>query len=103
MKFVFSGWNRIVVLHEHNVEPVFRNEDGHFQLDKEGPIKWHSASIAYGKLKELELGGNFLVEMRFELVELKNWIERFVDEQPEAALKLLTEMQGKAVKAVLNK
>lgn len=96
MKVVFRGWQRTVFPHECNVVPV-RRTGGEYRAaqDKEGPIKWHSATVAYGRLDDLGLNGRFLIEMEFDLVELKNWIERFVDEQPKVALKLLTEMQGR--------
>jgi hypothetical protein len=103
MKVVFRGWRREVKPHIRNIVPVSYSGTKYRAGTAEAPLKWHSALTAYGRLDDLGLSGRFLVEMKFDLSEMKNWIERLVDEQPETALRLLTEMQGKAVKAVLGK
>lgn len=102
MKVLFRGWRREVKPHSRKVIPVSCSGEKYRAGADDAPIKWHSATTAYGRLDDLGLSGRFLIEMEFELTELRNWIARLVDEQPETALKLLTEMQGKAVKAVLE-
>jgi hypothetical protein len=43
------------------------------------------------------------VEFTFEHAELRNWLSQFVRTKPEAAVRLLAEMQGEAILALARR
>ena len=104
MKLQFRGWRREVTVHNHSVTPVRSHSGGYDPTgEPDDPLVWSSASKAYGKVKDLALSGSFLVELTFDQEELRNWLRQFVASKPEAAIKLLSEMQGEALIALMRK
>lgn len=104
MKLIFEGWDKVKVgPHEHVVTPLSL-VDGKLAPDKTpGPITWTGPLEASGRVTGLGLSGNFLVEFNFEPEELKNWLKEYVKAEPEAALRLLAEMQAEAILALTQK
>ena len=89
MKFIFRGWRREVVQHEHSAFPVEMNMlDGQLSSGEKGtPIKWHSETQARARINGLALSGDFLVEIKFETEELQNWIRQCIHSNPENTIK----------------
>jgi hypothetical protein len=97
MKLTFRGWKRQMKSHERRLAPVeFKGKHYHAK-DIGAPLVWDSKMHAIGKINSLGLSGSFLVEFRFEQAELRSWLLRFAEEEPEAAVRLLAEIQGEAV------
>lgn len=102
MKLQFRGWRRQVTAHNHEVVPVTCS--GNYQAGEFGdPLTWNSALDAFGKVDDLALSGSFLVQFSFEQDELRNWLQTFVQSKPEAAIRLLAEMQGEAILALAQR
>lgn len=102
MKLTFRGWKREVTVHKRDVTPVEMWSGLRYRSDvKGGPLQWNTSTRAYGRVDDLGLTGSFLVEFSFDHLELKNWIEKFVEESPEEAARLLAEMQVKAVESII--
>lgn len=98
MKLGFRGWHREVFEHEHVVKPVtYKKQDNLFKPGKGGePLIWDKAFRAYGKVDDLGLTGSFLVQIDFEESELRTWLTKYIRSKPQAATRLLAEMQGEA-------
>jgi len=95
MKMIFRGRRREAYRHEHPITP------GRCGSAIPGdPLVWQSATKAYGRIDEVRLSGNFHVQLNFEEAELRNWILVYVEERPEEALKLISEMQAAAIIAL---
>lgn len=90
MKLTFRGQSRVVYIHEHPVTPRGSVRAG-------APIQWSSASVASGRVKGLGLSGNFWVEFQFEEEELRNWLQKYIEESPVKGLKLVSEMHTCAI------
>ncbi len=104
MKLQFRGWRREMTVHNHSVIPVKPTADGfNTSGEPDDPLVWTSASQAFGKLSDIGLSGSFLIEFTFEQEELRNWLREFVNSKPEAAIKLLSEMQGEALISLMRK
>lgn len=103
MKLVFRGWRREVTEHNRSVIPVTHANNVYSPGETDDPLTWTSALQAFGKINDLALTGSFLVEFSFEQEELRNWLRQFVMSKPEAAIKLLAEMQGEAFLALVRK
>ncbi len=92
MKLTFRGQSRVVYVHEHPVTP------GSYGRGRSGaPIEWSSATMARGRVKGLGLSGDFRIEFQFDEAELRNWLEKYIEEYPANGLKLVSEMQTKAI------
>lgn len=98
MKMKFRGWKREVKPHPHNISKVVENAKDYSAVS--GPISWHGPMAARGQIKNVSLTGNFLVEIEFVPEELRNWLSEYVKSEPEAALRLLSEMQTEAIIAL---
>lgn len=98
MRMRFRGWKREVKPHLHNIGQVIEKEDNYAAAS--GPISWHGPMAARGQIKNVSLTGNFLVEIDFVPEELRNWLSEYVKSEPEAALRLLSEMQTEAIIAL---
>jgi hypothetical protein len=103
MKLLFRGWKREVKEHNHGVIPVTLAKNSYNPGEIDDPLIWNTALQALGKVDDLALNGSFLVEFNFEQEELRHWLRQFVLAKPEAAVKLLAEMQGEAVLALARK
>jgi hypothetical protein len=103
MKLLFRGWRREVNEHNHSVIPVTHANNEYSPGKTDDPLTWISSLQAFGKINDLALSGSFLVEFNFEQEELRNWLRQFVMSKPEAAVRLLAEMQGEAVLALVRK
>lgn len=101
MKMTFEGWGRAVYTHPHKVRPMVggsRNKVG--KIDE--PLEWSSALRASGKVQGLSLGGDFKVTFDFDEAELRNWLLAYLVDEPEAAIRLLAEMQAEAQISLVN-
>jgi hypothetical protein len=94
MKLQFRGWKREVTDHDHDVTPVTCSDKSFHPGEVDDPLTWNSALEAFGKVENLALNGSFLVRFTFEQAELQNWLRKFVQAKPEAAVRLLAEMQA---------
>ena len=103
MKLHFRGWKREVFEHHHSVIPVAHKNNMFTPGETDDPLTCDSALHAFGKVEGLGLSGAFLVQFEFEQDELKDWLRQFVKAKPEAAIRLLSEMQGKAILALAKK
>jgi hypothetical protein len=105
MKLQFRGWKREITVHDHSVSPVTYSvaKDLYTAGEPDDPLMWASSSQAFGYVKDLALNGAFLVEFTFDQEELRNWLRQFVNSKPEAAIKILSEMQGEALIALMRK
>ncbi|RZO85350.1 MAG: hypothetical protein EVA58_04890 [Kiritimatiellaceae bacterium] len=97
MKIKFRGWKREVYPHNHVACPVELKKSLFSQGKSGEPIKWASASKAFAKIDSLSLTGDFLLEMEFSADELRSWLSQYVQEKPEAAIRLLSEMKSEAI------
>lgn len=100
MKLLFRGWKREVTEHDHGVTPVTREGNKYTPGEPDDPLAWYSALVAYGKVSDLALNGSFLVEFSFDQEELRHWLRQFATSKPEAAVRLLSEMQAEAILAL---
>jgi hypothetical protein len=100
MKMRFEGWQRQVIAHNHDVIPVTLSNSKFIPGEADDPLTWHAALGAFGKVNDLALSGSFLVTFTFSQEELRNWLQQFVQHKPEAAVRLLAEMQGEAIIAL---
>jgi hypothetical protein len=105
MNVHFRGWKREVKPHIHPVTPVKKLLSGSYRTegDESQPLNWRTPLQALGKVEDLALTGAFLVEFNFTEEELKNWLKKYVEAEPEAALRLLMKMQAEATIALANK
>ncbi|QKK98379.1 hypothetical protein GEV38_21495 [Pseudomonas sp. 13159349] len=99
MKLTLRGWGRETTQHHHLVKPV-ANETKGYHPKAQGPIFWHDAVTAYGKIEKAALSGSFLVEMKFEDIELENWLTQFAKLKPEEALRMISRAQAEAIIAL---
>ena len=56
-----------------------------------------------GRINGLGLNGDFLIELELKPEELRNWLTMYVQEQPEDAFKLLSELKAEALIQLLQK
>ena len=101
MKVTFEGWDRVEYLHEHPVTPVA----GHKRIcgKKGDPIQLVSATRAHGRIGKLGLSGDFRVTFDFDPEELRNWLRKYIQFEPEAGARLISEMQGEVFIRLLQK
>ncbi len=100
MKMLFKGWKREVMDHDHDVIPVKVSNNTYYPGEIDEPLTWHGPLHAFGKISDIALNGSFLVTFTFEQKELRNWLREFVKAKPEAAVRVLAEMQGEAILAL---
>jgi hypothetical protein len=93
MKIIFEGLNRYVLTHRHTIHPYIKNSD---------TMVWESSTKAYGMIFGLRLNGDFKLRIDFQEDELKNWLEKFVEEEPEKGLRLISDIQYKTIKKLLT-
>jgi hypothetical protein len=104
MKIAFTGWGHNSKEHFHPVRAVTRAEGGGYHAGTDGdPVKWNGPRHVCGQVKDLQLNGAYLVEVAFEQQELRSWLERYIDEDPAAAVRLFAEMQAAALLAAATK
>lgn len=96
MKITFRGWQREVTTHNHKVAPVEYKSFKYQAQQIDQPMTWSGPLRALGKLNNLGLSGNFLVEFNFEPEELKSWLEQYAKANPEEALRLISAVQTEA-------
>ena len=60
------------------------------------PIEWGPNGCA-GEISEVHLNGGYSVLFEFESAELKNWIQRYIKDNPKEAMRLLVKMLQLAV------
>ena len=94
MNINFRGWKREVFEHNHELMPVVSKGTRNHSGNKGDPIEWFSATKARGRVNGLNLTGDFQVDFEFKDSELKNWLLKYVSEEPEAACRLIAEIQG---------
>ncbi|MCU1736240.1 MULTISPECIES: hypothetical protein [unclassified Pseudomonas] len=99
MKLTLRGWGREMTQHHHTLKPVANEAKGYRPLSS-GPVFWHDALSAYGKIEKASLSGSFLVEMKFEQTELENWLTQFSRERPAEALRIIAKAQAEAIIAL---
>lgn len=99
MKLRLYGWNRRVTVHNPKFQPV-TNKNGHLHTEPpEAPLVFHSSSLAYGKLTNLALTGDFAVEIRLSKADLRAWISKYIQDDAPSAARFLTEMLTDALPA----
>ncbi len=97
MKITFKGWKREVIEHVHEVIPVDRTSTGGYRSnDKKDSLEWTSPTHATGRLNDLGLSGDFLVDFEFNKQELTSWLKQLVQNESVYAIKLLSKLQAEA-------
>lgn len=97
MNITLRGWNRQVTCHSHKIRPVQRSKSSYTLIRDSESIRWENSERALGRIDNLGLTGNFLIELSFDESELRSWLYQYTKEHPQKALKLLLEMQGEAI------
>ncbi|MAY03838.1 MAG: hypothetical protein CMQ38_12790 [Gammaproteobacteria bacterium] len=98
MIFEFRGLSRHVFTHDYELKP------GRYGSRKaDAPLEWETSTTAHGRIYNMGLSGNFRVEIGFQIQELKNWLSKYVEEEPEEALKLISKMQANAIIQLFKK
>lgn len=104
MKMELNGWSRSVVTHRPKVVPVKREPKGYTASTmKPGPIVWHAPLRASARLENLNLTGDFLLDMAFEEAELRSWLLAYAKGSPEQTLRLIAEAQAEALISMFEK
>ena len=93
MKMIFRGWGRQVYVRTYTVAPVKKCEDHFLLMDEKQSIEWFDSVTAFGKVDDLALSGNFLVEFKFTDSDIKAWMKNYVKTNPEKAFEMLAELQ----------
>lgn len=83
MKVTFRGMKRQVQTH-----------------NRKTTLTWICANVASGSLRGLGLTGNFRATFEFETEELEQWIAKYLEEDPAAALRLASRIQAEAICAL---
>lgn len=99
LKLQFRGWQREVNEHVHEVIPIILRRNRYSPQEK-GPLEWHNGQLVYGKVENLSLSGNFLVEFHLDPAELGSWLTAYAKEKPEDALGIIAKAQAEAVIAL---
>jgi hypothetical protein len=98
MQIQFRGWRRETTVHQHAVSPVVSKGSTFFPVtDGTAAMTWNADYSTYGKVDKLALSGSFLVQLKFEERDLEAWLGKYVQSEPERAIKLLSKMQALAV------
>jgi hypothetical protein len=103
MEIEFRGWKREIVEHVRDVIPVRLSDKSYTCGNSGDSITWMNSLTALGRVNDLGLSGSFLVEFKFTELELRNWLSQFVLSEPEAAVRLLSEMQAEAIIALTKR
>jgi hypothetical protein len=97
MKLELRGWRRETTTHQHEVTPVTLKGKQYVPAsDATGPMSWNADYSTFGKVDGLSLSGSFLMKLDFEEKDLEAWLRKFVQADPERAIKLLSKMQAQA-------
>jgi len=83
--------------HTHAVNPVRSSGRSFYSIEDESHLTWTKALQAYGRIEGAALSGTFLVDFQFTEQELKNWLTKYIEEQPHEAFKLIAEAQTDAL------
>jgi hypothetical protein len=102
MKIVLKGLNREVYTHKVFANPIHpdgRMIDGKWEPPNGSgePLVFNSAFGATCTFRGLSLSGDYRGEIEFDRDELVSWLTQFIIEQPEDALRLLSEMKTEAL------
>ncbi|GEM_PF-3050173 len=104
MKINLMGHRRCCFSHSHDVEPLSGKHGQSKSHGKPGaPLEWETSLLTKGLIRGLGLSGDFEIEFQFQEEELRNWLAVYVEECPEKALRLLSEMQVEALINVAQK
>jgi hypothetical protein len=102
MKIKFSGWRRSLYDHRRDVHPVRRDAAHTFStVPRASTLQWADESTAFGKLKDLQLHGDFLVEFSFSDEELENWLVAYFKGHPEKAALLVAKVQSQIFSEII--
>lgn len=97
MKIQFTGWDRRVLVHQHNVIPVLPGE-GYVNVYEDLPdVRWAEPNVFYGKVNGLALNGCFMMKCSFSDEELLGWLSTYAKSNPKKALKLIAKAQKIAI------
>lgn len=111
MKISFKGYKRGERVHRHLFKPWLgeaRGDDQHREYlgnDRTywgrpySPMRWYLGRFSRGLIADLQLHGEYAVEVEFEDIELKNWLKSHIAAKPEEALDLIAEVLPLAVEA----
>ena len=103
MKMTFSGWRREVYPHTHTVYPVKKNDYRFTPMERRKSLLWSEGMNTYGRVNELALSGDFLVEFEFTEAELRSWLMSYFETNPEAAQALVSKVQSDAIRNLSKK
>ena len=84
--------------HEPEFTPYVFSERGLGRGSPGQPVEWGPDGRVVGLIGTICLGeGSYVVNLEFEAAELKNWIKRYVEDNPREAVRLLVKMLQLAV------
>ena len=66
-------------------------------------MEWGKNGYSSGRINGLHLNGNYVVRFKFESSELRNWLKRYIEDDPRKAMRLLAEMQAEATISLAQK
>ena len=96
--------NRYAQWFEHPVLPSMYSAPALPAPGKEPPLEWRANGYAEGKIRRLiNQPYDFEVLFMADSLELRNWLKSYVTAKPEAALRLLAEMQAEATISLAQK
>ena len=84
--------------HEPEFTPFVFSKGGLGRGSPGQPVEWGPGGRVVGEIGTICLGeGSYVVNLEFEAAELKNWIKRYVEDNPREAVRLLVKMLQLAV------
>ena len=91
-------------LHEPEFTPLVFSKGGLERGRPGQPAEWGPGGRVLGEIGTISLGkGIYVVNLEFEAAELKNWIQRYIEDDPREAMRLLAEMQAEATISLAQK
>ena len=98
MEFEFKGKGRRILTHRRKATPSIIAK----KRKAGDPIVWISPTEAHMTVHDLRLTGNFNLKIEFLPEELRNWLRVYAKQEPEAAIRMLTEMHAEAMIALVQ-
>ena len=84
--------------HEPEFTPLVFSKEYLVRGSPGQPAEWGPGGRVVGEIGPISLGkGIYVVNLEFEAAELKNWIQRYIEDAPREAMRLLVKMLQLAV------
>lgn len=80
MQIKLEGLSRGMYIHKHDTA-----------------LDWKNANNASGILYGLGLSGDFKINLEFQVEELEQWLNKYLESDPAGALRLASRIQAEAI------